>query len=43
MGDKIIVTEGETLGTRTMTEIRVGHMRGKIEPEEMVEVLVTVD
>ena len=43
MGDRIIVTEGETLGTRTTKEIGVGHMRDKIETEEMVEVLVAVD
>ena len=43
MGNRIIVTEGETLGTRTMIEIGVGHMTDKIETEEMIEALVTVD
>ena len=32
MGDKIItITEGETLGTKTMKEIGIGHMIGKTE------------
>ena len=32
MGDKIItITEGETLGSKTMKEIGVGHMIGKTE------------
>ena len=39
----MIVIEGETLGTRIMIEIGVGHMRDKIEIEEMIEALVTVD
>ena len=43
MGDRIIITEGEILGTRIMTVIGVGVMRGKIETEEMIEVLVTAD
>ena len=43
MGDRIIVTEGETVGTRTMIEIGVGHMRDKIETEEMIEELVIAD
>ena len=43
MGDRIIVTEGETLGTRITIEIGVGHMRDKIETEGMIEALVTVD
>ena len=30
MGDRIIITEVETLGTRTTTEIGVDHMRDKI-------------
>ena len=33
----------ETLETKIMIEIRVGHMRDKTETEEMIEVLVTVD
>ena len=43
MGDRITRTEWETLGTRTMTEIGVDHMRDKIETKEMIEALVTVD
>ena len=43
MGDRIIITEEETLGTRIMIEIGVGHMRDKIETGEMIEALVTVD
>ena len=43
MGDKIIITERETLETRITIEIRVGHMRDKIETEEMIEALVTGD
>ena len=43
MGDIIIVTEGETVETKIMIEIGVGPMRDKIETEEMIEVLVTVD
>ena len=42
-GRQKIVTEGETLGTRIMIEIGVCNMRDKIETEEMIEVLVTVD
>ena len=30
-------------GTRSMIEIGVGHMRDKIETEEMIESLVIVD
>ena len=43
MGDRIIITEVETLRTRTMTEIGVDHMRDKIETEEVIEMLVIVD
>ena len=43
MGDRIIITEGETLETRTITEIGIGHMTDKIEIEEMIEALITVD
>ena len=32
-----------TLGTKITIEIGVGHMRDKIEAEEMIEVLVRVD
>ena len=31
MGDRIIITEGETLGIRIMTEVEIDHMRDKIE------------
>ena len=43
MGDRIIIIEEETLGIRTMTEVGIDHMRDKIETEEMIETLVTVD
>ena len=43
MGDRIIITEGETLGIRIMTEVEIDHMRDKMETEEMIEALVTVD
>ena len=43
MGDWIIIIGGETLGTRTITEVGIGHMTDKIETEEMIEALVTVD
>ena len=43
MGDRIIVTEGETLGSRFTIEIGVCHMTDKIVTEEMIEALVTVD
>ena len=43
MGDRIIITEWEILGSRTMIEIGVGDMRDKIETEEIIEALVTVD
>ena len=43
IGDRIMVTEGETLETRIMIEIGVGHMRDRIETKEMIEVSVTVD
>ena len=31
MGDRIIITEGETLETKIMIGIGVGHMRDKTE------------
>ena len=43
MRNRIIVTEGKTLGTRNAKEIGVGHMKDRIETEEMIEALVTVD
>ena len=42
MGDRIIVTEGETLETKIMIEVGVVYMRDKIETEEMIEALITV-
>ena len=45
MGDKIItITEGKTLGTKTMKEIGVDHMIGKTEAitEGTIEALVIV-
>ena len=39
----IIITEGETLGTRIMIEIGVGHMKDKTEIERIAEALVTED
>ena len=38
-----MVTEGETLETKITIEIGVGHMRDKIETEEVIEALVKVD
>ena len=38
----ITIIEGETLGTKIMIEIGVGHMRDRIEIEGLVEVLVTI-
>ena len=44
MGDRIIITtEGETLEIKIMIEIGAGHTKDRIEIEEMVETLVTVD
>ena len=43
MGDRIIITEGETLETKIMIGIGVGHMTDKKETEGMIEALVTVD
>ena len=43
MGDRIIITEGETLEIKIMIGIGVGHTQDKIETEGMAEVLVTVD
>ena len=43
MGDRIIVTEGETLGIRITTEVEIHHMRDKMGTEEMTEALVTVE
>ena len=37
MGDRIKATEGETLETKILTEIGVGHMRDRIETEGMIE------
>ena len=34
---------GETLGIRITEEIGIGHMKGRIEIEGTVKVLVTVD
>ena len=43
MWDRLIITaEGETLEIKPMTEIAVGHMKGRIEIEGMVEALVAV-
>ena len=43
MGYRIMVTEVKTLETKITIEIGAGHMRDKIETEEMLEALVTVD
>ena len=46
MGDRIIIiTKGETLEIKITIgiEIGVGHMKDRIEIEEMIEVLVTAD
>ena len=43
MGDRIIITKGETLEFKIMIEIGVGHIRDRIEIARMVEALVTVD
>ena len=41
MGDRIIITEGETLEIKIMIGTGVGHMRDRIETEGMIEALVT--
>ena len=41
MGDKILITEGETLEIKIM--IGVGHMKDRTETEGMIEALITVD
>ena len=43
MGDRIIITEGETLEIKIMIGIGVGHMKDRIGTEEMIETLVIVD
>ena len=42
MGDKIIITEGETLEINITIRIGVGHMRDRIDTEGMIDTLVTV-
>ena len=43
MGDRIIITEGETLEIKVMMGRGVGHMKDRIETEGMIEGLVIVD
>ena len=43
MGDRIIITEGETLEIKIMIGIEEGHMNNSIETEGIIETLVTVD
>ena len=43
MGDRIIITEGETIEIKTMIGIGVGHMKDRIETEGTIEALVIVD
>ena len=43
MGDKIIITEGETLEIKITIGIGVGHMKDRIETEGTIEALVTLD
>ena len=43
MGNKIIITEGETLDIKITIGIGIGHMKDRIETEGMVESLVTVE
>ena len=41
MGDRIIITiEGKTLEIKITTEMRVGHLKDRIDIEGMVEALV---
>ena len=43
MGDRIIITEEETLEIKIMRGIGIGHMRDRIGTEGMIEALVTLD
>ena len=43
MGDRIVITERETLEIRIMIGIGVGNIRDKIETEVVIEALVTID
>ena len=43
MGDKIVITEGETIEFKIMIGIRVDHMKDRIETEGMIEALAIVD